>query len=73
MTFKTNEVRFVLTQKEVAILDHVQATLGIGRVKTYASESGSRYIVSDKASIYILTTLFNGNLVLNKRKPQLKK
>lgn len=35
MTGKDNRLRFVLTQKEIAILDHIHDTLAIGRVKTY--------------------------------------
>ena len=62
---------FVLTQKETAILNHVHETLGIGRVRTYGHFS--RYHVEDKKSIFVLIALFNGNLVLDKRKVQIKK
>jgi len=62
---------FVLTQKETAILNHVQETLGIGRVRTYGHFS--RYRVDDKKNMLVLIALFNGNLVLNKRKIQIKK
>lgn len=61
----------VLTQKEIAILDHVHDTLGIGRVKTYGPFS--RYHVDDKNGILVLTALLNGNLVLDKRKTQVKR
>jgi hypothetical protein len=61
----------VLTQKETAILNHVHETLGIGRVRTYGPFS--RYRVDDKKGILILIALFNGNLVLDKRKVQVKK
>jgi len=68
---KDGRLRFVLTQKETAILNHIHETLGIGRVRTYGPFS--RYLVDDKKGILILTHLFNGNLVLNKRKIQLKR
>jgi len=71
MTGKDNRLRFVLTQKEIAILDHVHDTLGIGRVKTYGPFS--RYHVDDKNGILVLTALLNGNLVLDKRKTQVKR
>jgi len=71
LTGKNRSLRFVLTQKEIAILNHIQSTLSIGRVRTYGSFS--RYLVDDKNGIYILTNLFNGNLVLDKRKTQMKK
>ena len=70
LTGKDNRLIFVLTQKETAILNHVHETLGIGRVRTYGQYS--RYRVDDKKGILILIALFNGNLVLDKRKAQLK-
>lgn len=71
MTGKDKRLIFVLTQKETAILNHIHETLGIGRVRTY--DHFSRYRVDDKFGILILIALFNGNLVLNKRKVQVKK
>lgn len=71
LTGKHKRLVFVLTQKETAILNHVHETLGIGRVKTYGNFS--RYRVDDKKGILLLIALFNGNLVLDKRKIQLKK
>lgn len=60
---------FVLTQKEGAILFHIQKVLGFGTVKFIPSPSGGyhRFIVSDKANILTLGLLFNGNLVLSHR------
>jgi hypothetical protein len=52
-------------------LNHIHNTLGIGRVKTF--NQFSRYFVDDKQGILVLVALFNGNLVLNKRKIQVKK
>jgi len=71
LTGKDKGLRFVLTQKETAILYHIYETLGIGRVRTYGYFS--RYHVDDKNGILILIALFNGNLVLDKRKVQVKK
>ncbi len=68
---KNDKPRFVLTQKEISVLNHVYETLGFGRVRTYGTYS--RYIVEDKKGILALTYLFNGNLVLDKRKIQLNK
>lgn len=48
-----------------------EETLNIGRVKTYGPYS--RYLVDDEQGIIVLTSLFNGNLVLGKRKSQVKK
>nr|YP_010218717.1 LAGLIDADG endonuclease [Morchella brunnea]UBU98554.1 LAGLIDADG endonuclease [Morchella brunnea] len=72
LTGHTNDrPRFVLTQKEISILNHVHETLGFGRVRTYGSFS--RFLVDDKKGILALAHLFNGNLVLDKRKIQLNK
>jgi LAGLIDADG endonuclease len=68
---KDKRLIFVLTQKEIAILNHIHETLGIGRVRTYGKYS--RYRIDDKKSILLLISLFNGNLVLDKRKAQVKK
>lgn len=70
-TGKDKRLSFVLTQKETEILHHINKTLGIGRVRNYGYFS--RYHVDDKQGILILTALFNGNLVLDKRKIQVKK
>ena len=71
LTGKDKRLVFVLTQKETAILNHVHETLGIGRVRTYGNFS--RYRVDDKKGILVLIALFNGNLVLDKRKVQVKR
>jgi hypothetical protein len=60
---------FVITQKETEILLHIQKVLGFGIVREY--KTFSRYFVLDKKNIYLLTLLFNGNLVLEHRKSQL--
>lgn len=60
---------FVITPKEKEILLHIKKVLGFGIVREY--KSFSRYFVLDKQNIYLLTLLFNGNLVLEHRKSQL--
>jgi hypothetical protein len=61
--------QFVITQKEVEILIHIQAVLGFGSVRTYYGYS--RFVVGDKKNIALLYDLFNGNLVLPHRQSQL--
>lgn len=60
---------FVITQKEKEVLLHIQNVLGFGIVREF--KSFSRYYVLDIQNIYLLTLLFNGNLVLQHRKSQL--
>jgi hypothetical protein len=62
---------FVLTQKEGAILYHIQSTLGFGTVR----KSGNyyRYFVEDFKGVVLLCFIFNGNLVLSNRITQLSK
>jgi hypothetical protein len=70
-------VRFVLTQKESAILYYIQKKLGIGTVKHFPQgKSGNkndfyRLIVDNPSHILILAFLFNGNLALTHRIQQL--
>ena len=70
LTYK-NICTFVLTQKEETILQHIKSTLNMGTVKNFGKFS--RYIIRDNESINILISLFNGNIVLDKRKVQLRK
>lgn len=70
-------VRFVLTQKESAILFYIQKKLGIGTVKHFPQgTSGNkndfyRLIVDNPSHILLLAFLFNGNLALTRRIQQL--
>lgn len=70
-------VRFVLTQKESAILYHVQNKLSIGQVKHFPQgKSGKkndfyRLIVDNSSHILLLAFLFNGNLAMINRINQL--
>lgn len=74
---KGTRVRFVLTQKESAILFYVQKKLGIGTVKHFPQgTSGNkndfyRWIVDNPSHILLLAFLFNGNLALTHRIQQL--
>ena len=63
--------RYVLTQKESLILEKIENTLQVGRVRNFGKFN--RFIVDDNNGIKILISIFNGNLVLDKRKPQLNK
>lgn len=70
-------VRFVLTQKESAILYNIQHKLNVGVVRHFPQgKSGKnndfyRWIVDDSSQILLLAFLFNGNLAVNKRIEQL--
>jgi hypothetical protein len=63
--------RFVLTQKEGAILFAIQDILGFGVVRHFTSGNYYRYIVEDNTNIRLLAHLFNGNLVIPRRITQL--
>lgn len=70
-------VRFVLTQKESAILFHIRNILGIGTVKHFPQgRSGNkndfyRLIVDNPSHILLLAFLFNGNLAITHRIQQI--
>lgn len=70
-------VRFVLTQKESAILYYIHNTLGIGTVKHFPQgTSGNkndfyRWSVDKTSHILLLAFLFNGNLAISHRIQQL--
>lgn len=61
--------RFVLTQKEDAILHHIQEVLGFGTIRQF--DGYYRFIVTEPQNILLLVYIFNGNLVLSHRKNQL--
>jgi hypothetical protein len=63
------KARFVLTQKEGAILYQIQEVLGFGTVRQY--DGFYRFIVQESHSILLLVYIFNGNLVLPYRQKQL--
>lgn len=70
-------VRFVLTQKENAILYHIQKMFNIGTVKHFPQGKGGknndfyRWIVDDPSHILLLAHSFNGNLAISHRIKQL--
>ena len=74
---KGTRIRFVLTQKESAILFYIQQKLGVGTVKHFPQgKSGNkndfyRLIIDDPSHILLLAFLFNGNLALTHRIQQL--
>lgn len=70
---KQKRLRFVLTQKEKQVLDHIQSILGFGSVRHVSNGNYYRYIVEDNKNILILSMLFNGNLVIPYRIIQLEK
>jgi hypothetical protein len=66
-----NRPYFVLTQKEEDVLHHICEVLGIGYVRHFGKYS--RFMVYKKSDIFVLISIFNGNIFLDKRKTQLKK
>lgn len=71
-----NNCKFVITQKDVTILEHIQKIFNFGRIKYYYNNDKllyGRFIVEDKINIFLLYTLFNGNLYLNSRIIQLNR
>ena len=74
---KGTRLRFVLTQKENAVLYYIQNKLNIGIVKHFPQgTSGNkndfyRLIVDNPSHILLLAYLFNGNLALSNRIQQL--
>jgi len=60
----------VLTQKDSSVLYHIKTVLGFGIIKEF--NGYSRLIFRKNSEIYLMILLLNGNLVLNKRKEQLK-
>lgn len=61
---------FMVTQKELAVLQYLQALLGgMGHIKSIPGGYW-RWTVSDKQSLLLLLALFNGNVVLPYRAAQ---
>lgn len=68
--------RFVLTQKESAVLFMIRSELGFGSVRQFKGKTGNifyRFVVEDLKSVLVLAHLFNGNLVMPNRVEQLQK
>lgn len=62
---------YVISQKDVKVLYHIRETLGFGNVKIKYDLGFGRYEVTGFDNIHKLACLFNGNLILDKRKVQL--
>lgn len=60
---------FVITQSkiDIFILEHIKEILGFGKVIPQ-SKTTSRYVTQNKKEIELLIHLFNGNLILPRRK-----
>lgn len=74
MIKRNKTATFVITQstQDLQILDLIQERLGFGKVHKQGKRT-SRYIVQDRTGLYILYSLFNGNLIFPSRKAQFKK
>lgn len=74
---KGTRVRFVLTQKESAILYYIQKNLEIGTVKHFPQGTSKNkndfyiFIVDNPSHRLLLAYLFNGNLAISHRIKQL--
>lgn len=68
-----DKLQFVLTQKEGAILYHIQEILGFGIIKHIPKGNYYRFFVFNYKDILILAHLFNGNIVLPHRLNQLER
>jgi hypothetical protein len=72
MTSPTGRLGFVITQNELAILEHIQSTLGFGNISWDDMSHCWRYRVDDIANIFNLAKIFNGNFFLDHRISQLE-
>lgn len=70
ITAYNNRCKFIITQKESKILDHIQEVLQIGKV-TLRKDGYYSYTVNNKSDIMLLASIFNGNLYLDYRIKQL--
>jgi hypothetical protein len=68
------DIYFVLTQdtRDIQVLYMIKETLGFGKV-IKQSVTTSRFIVQDKKGLYLLSLLFNGNLVTKRKHLSFKK
>lgn len=70
LTYKES-LSIILTQKDSLVLYHIRDILGFGLVKQF--KGYSRLIIKNNFDIYLMILLLNGNIILNKRKEQLKR
>ena len=57
------KLSFVIGQKDVGVLYHIQEVLGFGKVNVFSDKEHGRYVVWDSKHIALLIHLLNGNLV----------
>jgi hypothetical protein len=71
---KTKRAEFEICQKieNIQLLNHIRTKLGFGKVSTFEKNGFSycRFYTSQRQNIVRLIFLFNGNLILNKRREQ---
>ena len=65
---KRGDISFVIVQdtRDIQVLYMIQKVLGFGKVIKQGVTT-SRYIVQDKRGLYLLSLLFNGNLVTKRK------
>jgi len=63
---KRNNLQFVITQKEIEVLEKIKNTLNFGRV-IKQNKNANRYIVEQKELIELIILIFNGNMRLPSR------
>ncbi len=68
----TEDLQFVITQKEISVLEMIRDTFGFGRVIQQGQRT-HRDIMQDKKALELLVALFNGNLVLPTKQRNFKK
>jgi hypothetical protein len=69
--YKKGRLLFIITQKEKAILYHIQSVLGFGNVYFDIAAKVWRFKVGNINNIFELAKIFNGNLFLDHRISQL--
>ncbi len=70
---KRGDISFVITQdtRDIQVLYMIKDVLGFGKV-IKQGKTTSRYVVQDKKGLYLLSLLFNGNLVTNNKQIDFK-
>ena len=70
---KRGDISFVITQdtRDIQVLYMIKDVLGFGQVIKQGVTT-SRYVVQDKKGLYLLSLLFNGNLVTNRKQISFK-
>lgn len=65
---KRGDIYFVVVQdtKDIQVLHMIKETLGFGKVIKQGVTT-SRYVVQDKKGLYLISLLFNGNLVTKRK------